>query len=108
MAWSSARSAQELNVFVDGEHEILARLGLVLAGAEHLAARVHGGIHAAGNAVQLAFEFLLEAAEAVVIDTHVAEDLRGDLVVGIEALEFLLGVDALDVEGAHSLRPLRG
>ena len=50
---------QELDVFVDGEDEIAAGLGLVLARAENLAARIHGGVHLAGNAVQLRVEFLL-------------------------------------------------
>ncbi len=66
------------------------------------AARIHGGVHFAGRAVQLLVEFLFEAAEAVVVHAHVAEHLRGDLVVGIEALKLLLEVDALHVEGAHA------
>ena len=44
----------ELDVLVDGEHEVLARLGLVFARAQHLAARIHGGVHVAGHAVQTA------------------------------------------------------
>ena len=47
----------ELDVFVDGELEILARLGLVRDGAEHAATRVHRGEHAAGHAVELRVEF---------------------------------------------------
>ena len=48
----------ELDVFVDGELQILAGLGLVLDRAEHVAARIHGGEHAARDAVQLRVEFL--------------------------------------------------
>ena len=76
--------------------------GIVLAGAEHLAARVHGGVHAAGRAVQLGIEFFFQAAQPVVVHAHVAQHLRGNLVVGIEALELFLEVDALHVEGAHA------
>ena len=97
----------ELNILVDGEHQVLARLGLALGGTEHVAARVHGGVHAPGDAVQLTVELLLEAAEAVVVDAHIAQHLRGDLVVGIEALKLFLKVDALHVEGAHLGRDLR-
>jgi len=48
--------------------------------------------------VQLRLEFLFKAAEAVVVHTDVAEHLRGDLVVRIEALELLLKVEALHGE----------
>jgi hypothetical protein len=58
---------QELNVLVDGQHQVPARLGFPLAGAEHVAARVQGRVHAAGNAMQLRFELLLQAAQAVVV-----------------------------------------
>ena len=93
--------SHELNVFVDGELEILAGLGLLRDGAEDVAAGVHGGEHAAGDAVELVVEFAFDAAETVVIETDIAEDLRGDLVVGIEALKFFLEVDALDIEGVE-------
>ena len=62
----------------------------------------------AGDAVQLRIEFLFEAAEAVVVDAHIAQHLRGDLVVGIEALELFLEVDALHVEGADAGGDLGG
>ena len=52
----------------------------------------------AGRAVQTGVKFFFQAAEAVVVDAHVTEDLRGDLVVGIEALEFFLEVDAFHVK----------
>ncbi len=91
---------QELNILVDGEHQVLARLGIVLARAQHRAPRIHGRIHAAGNAVQLRFEFLLQAAQAVVVHAHIAQHLRGNLVVRIEALELFLEVDALDAAEA--------
>ncbi len=70
--------------------------------AEHMTARVHGSQNAAGNAMQAGIEFLLEAAEAVVVDADVAEYLGGDLVVWIEALKFFLEVNALEVEGADA------
>ena len=78
------------------EHQVLARLGLALAGAEHVAARVHGRVHAAGNAVQLRIELLLQAAQPVVVHAHIAQHLRGNFVVRIKALELFLEVDALE------------
>jgi hypothetical protein len=42
----------ELNVLVDGEGQVPARLWLAFRGAEHMATRIHGRIHAAGNPVQ--------------------------------------------------------
>ena len=53
-----------------------------------------------GTPCSCGVEFFFEAAEAVVVNAHIAQHLRGDLVVGIEALEFFLEVDALQVEGA--------
>ena len=53
-----------------------------------------------GTPCSCCIEFLFEAAEAVVVHADVAQHLRGDLVVGIEALELLLEVDALHIEGA--------
>ena len=91
----------ELDVFVDREDEIVAGLGFMFGRAHHMAARVHGGVHAARLAVQAAVEFLLHTAEAVIVDADVAEDLRGDFAVGIETLEFLLEVNALEVEGFY-------
>ena len=66
-----------------------------------MAASIHGGKHAARDAVKLPVEFTLQTAEAVIVDPDVAENLRGDLVVGIEALELVLEVNALHIEGAH-------
>ena len=102
MARSSALLGKELDVLVDGENEIAARLGVVLAGAENFAARVHGGVHFAGHAVELLIELVFEAAEAVVVDADIAKYLRGDLVVWIEALELFLVVDALHIEGVDA------
>ena len=55
-----------------------------------LAVRIHGGEHPAGNAVQLRLEFLLQAAQAVVVHAHIAQHLRGDFVVRVEALKLFL------------------
>ena len=86
----------ELNVLVDGQHQVPARLGFALAGAEHVAARIQGRIHAAGDAVQLRLELQLQAAQAVVVHAHIAQHLRGDLIVRIEALKLFLEVDAFE------------
>ncbi len=52
-----------------------------------------------GRPCRLAIEFFFQAAQAIVVDANVAQHLRGELIVGIEALELLLEVDALHVEG---------
>ena len=93
----------ELNVLVDGEDaDCWPGSGSCSLEPSTFAARVHGGVHRARNAVQLRVELLLEAAEAVVVDADVAEHLRGDLVVGIEALKLLLEINALHVEGVDA------
>ena len=61
-----------------------------------MAARIHGRIHAAGDAVQLRLELQLQAAQAVVVRAHIAQHLRGDLIVRVEALKLFLEVDAFD------------
>ena len=85
----------ELDVLVDGELQVLAGFGFLRDRPEHMAASVHGGKHAARHAVQLRIEFSFESAEAVVVEADVAQYLRGNLVIGIEALKFLLEIDAL-------------
>ena len=87
---------QKLNVLVDGQHQVPARLRFPLAGAEHMTARVQGREHAAGNAMQLGFVLLLQAAQAVVVQPHVAQHLRGDFVARIEALRLLAEVDSFE------------
>ena len=90
----------ELNVFVDGELEILSGVGLVFDGTEDMAARVNRREYASGRAMEARVEFLFKASQAVVVDTDVAQRLRGDLAVGIKALEFFLEVNAFEIEGA--------
>ena len=51
--------------------------------------------------MQVVVEALLQAAQTVVIGADVAKHLRGQLVVGIEALELFLEVDALQVQRLH-------
>jgi hypothetical protein len=51
------------------------------------AARIQGRVHAARNAVQLRLELLLQAAQAIVVHAHIAQHLRGNLVVRIETAE---------------------
>jgi hypothetical protein len=98
---------QELNILVDGEHQVLARLGFVLARSQHVAARVHGRVHAAGNPMQPCFVFLLQAAQAVVVRAHIAQHLRGDLVIWVEALKLFLEVNALDGKCFYARRHIR-
>ena len=57
--------------------------------------------------MQRGVEFFFQAAEPVVVNAHVAQHLRGDLVVGIEALKLFLEVDALHVEALDGGSDLR-
>ena len=97
----------ELDVFVDGELEVAARFRLALGGTKHLAPRIHGRVHQPRLPVQVAIEFFFKTAEPVVVDAHVAQHLRGNLAVGIKALELLLKIDALHIQGLHGGRHLR-
>jgi hypothetical protein len=54
-----------------------------------------------GAPCSLRLVLLLQAAQPVVVHAHIAQHLRGDLVVGIEALKLLLRIDALDVQSLH-------
>jgi hypothetical protein len=57
--------------------------------------------------MQVAVEFFFKTAQSVVVDTHVAQYLRGDFAVRIKALELLLEVNALHIQGLHRGRDLR-
>ena len=95
---------EELDVGIDRKHQVLAGLRLMLARAQHPAARIQRGVHAARNAMQLRLEFLLQPAQAGIVDAYIAQHLRGDFVVGIEALEFFLEKNTLEVESLHAGR----
>jgi hypothetical protein len=58
--------------------------------------------------MELRLVFQLQAAEAVVVGADVAEDLRGDLVVGIEALKLILEIDALEALGLDEVADAGG
>ena len=45
--------------------------------------------------MQVTVKFFFKAAQAVVVDTHVTQHLRGDLAVGIKTLELFLEINAL-------------
>ena len=57
--------------------------------------------------MQLAVEFLFQTAQAVVIAPDVAQHLRGEQVVGVEASKFLLEENSLHVQGFHGGCDLR-
>ena len=54
--------------------------------------------------MQLRLKLALHTAESVVVCADIAQHLRGQAAVGVEALELLLQVDALQVQLAHPLR----
>ncbi len=91
----------ELNIFVDGENQILPRVRLALLAIQYVPASIERGEHAAGNAVQIAVELALHSSQTVVIGAHVSQHLGGELAVGIEALEFLLEIHALEIQRFH-------
>ena len=62
-----------LDVFIDRHLQILPGLRLVRNRSKHPAASIHCGEHAAGYAVEAGIVFLLETAEAVVIEADVAQ-----------------------------------
>ena len=70
--------------------------------SEPLAARVHGDHHAALHAVQLVLVLMLDAGQPGVFHAHVAEHLRRQPALGIEALQLLLKVDAAQVQRFHA------
>ena len=88
----------ELDIFVDGKNQIFSRVGLTLLAVQHVAAGIERGEHAAGNTVQIAIELALHATQAIVIGAHVSQHLGGQLAVGIEAFEFLLEIDAFEIQ----------
>src|ERR1700692_4857141 len=82
----------ELDIFIDGEDQVLSRVRLTLLTVQHVPASVERRQHAGGNTVRVAVELTLHTSQATVVSAHVSQDLRGKLAVGIEALEFLLEV----------------
>ena len=97
----------ELDVLVDGENQVFSRVGLALLAVQNMPAGIDRGEHAAGHTVEILVEFALHASQTIVIGAHVAQHLGGKLAVGIEALEFLLEIDALEIQRFHP-RDLRG
>src|SRR5581483_7456068 len=68
------------------------------------AARIHLDQHPAGLATQFVVVLALDAAQALIIHADVAKHLRGQLSLRIEALGFLLEIDALQVQRLDTLR----
>ena len=67
-----------------------------------MTARIHRREHPARDAVETRVELLFEAAEPVVIQPDIAQDLCGELLVRVEALELFLKVDALHVQSSNA------
>jgi hypothetical protein len=99
--------SHELDVFVDGELEILAGLGSC-AMDPSTRRRASIAVNMRPASVEARIVFLLEAAEAIVVESHIAQHLCGDLVVGIEALKFLLEVDSLEIQSFDARGGFRG
>ncbi len=87
-----------------GQHQVLARVRGTLNPAEPLAPRVDRDQLLAGNAAEIVIEFALQAAQALVIHAHIAEDLCCQFPLGIEALGLLAEADAFQVQFANTIR----
>src|SRR5579862_2295179 len=83
-----------LDLFVDGQYDILSRVWLLLDAAEPLAPGDHRDQHAAGLAAKLFVIGTLDSAQALVIHADITENLRRQIPFGIEPLRFLLEMDA--------------
>src|SRR5579864_516915 len=92
-----------LHLLVDSQDEILAGFGLALHSAEPLAARVHGDKHLARLAAQARLVAALDAAQAFVIETDIAQDLSRQLALRIEALGLLLEINAFKIQRANTV-----
>jgi hypothetical protein len=57
--------------------------------------------------VHLVVELLLQPAQSGVVGAHIAQHLRGQIVVGIKTLELFLEVDALQVQLAYPVCRVR-
>ena len=66
----------ELNVLVDGQHQVVARQWLMRFAAQHMPFRVECSQHASRRAVQIIVEVPLQAAEPVVVGADIAQHLR--------------------------------
>ena len=73
----------------------------MLLAIQHVAAGIERGKHAAGHTMQIVVELALHATQTIVVGAYVAQDLGRELAVGIEAFEFLLEIDALEVQRLH-------
>ena len=66
----------ELDVFVDGEHQVVAGLRLARFAAQHMPLGIERGQHVSGRPVQVVIEAALQPTQAVVVGAHVAQHLR--------------------------------
>ena len=92
-----------LNFFVDGENQIVARLGFFLNSGEPLLAGVDRDLHAAGLAAQLFVISALDAAQAAIVGAHIAEHLCRQFALGIKAFRFFLEMDSLQIQSTNAL-----
>ena len=96
-----------LDFLVDGQNDILARIGLLLDAAKPFAAGVHRDQHAAGFAAQFVIIRAFDSAQAFVVHAHIAEHLRCQLAFGIKALGFFLEIDAAQIHAPGCGRRFR-
>ena len=92
-----------LDFLVDGEHDIGARIGLAFDAPKPAAAGVLGNHQRPGIAPQLLVEGDLHTRQSFVVQTYIAQGLRGQLALGIKPLRLFLEADSAQVQGANSL-----
>ncbi len=93
-----------LDVGVDAQHQVLTRLRLVHLAAQRVTLGVHRRQHMPGSSVHVFVELQLQSAKPGVVRAHIAQHMRGQLVVRVKALELLLEVHALQVQLANPVR----
>ena len=96
-----------LDLLVDGQDDVLARLGLLLDAAKPFAVGVHRDQHAPGLAAQFVVVLALDPAQPFVIHAHVAQHLRRQFALGIKALGFFLEINAAQIQRPDAVARFR-
>ena len=92
-----------LNILVDGQHKILARLRLLLDIRKPLPARIDRDEHLSGTPAQLIIERVFNATESGILHPNSSHHLRRQITRRIETLGLFLKMDSLQVQGLDAL-----
>src|SRR5215468_11280966 len=92
-----------LDLFVDRENNVPARIRLFLDASQPVMVSVHRDQHLARGSAELLIEGPLQTAKTFIIKTYISQYLRCQLSFGIKTLRFLLEVDSAQVQRADAL-----